>query len=101
MKKVYDVVVIGAGPAGSIAARTTAQAGLSMLLLEKRQEIGSPVRCGEAVGRETVEKFIPLDPKWIAAEIDASACTTRRATASCCLRSKRRWCSSAKSSIAS
>src|SRR5512135_2800905 len=70
VKTDYDVVVIGAGPAGSIAARTTAQAGLSTLLLEKRQEIGSPVRCGEAVGRETVEKFIPLDSRWIAAEID-------------------------------
>ena len=70
MNSAYDVVVIGAGPAGSIAARTTAQAGLATLLIEKRQEIGSPVRCGEAVGRDTVEKFIPLDPKWIAAEID-------------------------------
>ena len=66
----YDVVVIGAGPAGSVAARACAQAGLRVLLAEKRQEIGSPVRCGEAVGRETVEKFIPLDSRWIAAEID-------------------------------
>ena len=71
MKPAYDVVVIGAGPAGSIAARTAAQAGLSTLLIEKRQEIGSPVRCGEAVGRDTLEKFIPLDPMWIAAEIDS------------------------------
>ena len=71
MKSDYDVVVIGAGPAGSIAARTTAQAGLSTLLLEKRQEIGSPVRCGEAVGLETLVKFIQPDPKWISAEIDA------------------------------
>src|SRR5512141_2996625 len=70
MKPAYDVIVIGAGPAGSIAARTTAQAGLSTLLIEKRQEIGSPVRCAEAVGRETVKTFIPLDPRWIAAEID-------------------------------
>jgi digeranylgeranylglycerophospholipid reductase len=70
MKRDYDVIVIGAGPAGSIAARTTAQAGLATLLIEKRQEIGSPVRCAEAVGRETVETFIPLDPRWIAAEVD-------------------------------
>ena len=41
MKLEYDVVVIGAGPAGSIAARTCAQAGLRVLLAEKRQEIGS------------------------------------------------------------
>jgi digeranylgeranylglycerophospholipid reductase len=70
MRPDYDVVVIGAGPAGSIAARTAAQAGLSTLLIEKRQEIGSPVRCGEAAGRDTLEKFIALDPKWIAAEVD-------------------------------
>jgi len=65
----YDVVVVGAGPAGSIAARTCAQAGLRVLLAEKRQEIGSPVRCAEAVGKDTVAEFIPLDPQWIAAEI--------------------------------
>ncbi len=70
MKTAYDVIVIGGGPAGAIAARTTAQAGLATLLLEKRQEMGSPVRCGEAVGRDTLARFIPLDPRWIAAEID-------------------------------
>jgi digeranylgeranylglycerophospholipid reductase len=75
MKGAYDVVVIGAGPAGSIAARTTAQAGLTTLLLEKRQEIGSPVRCAEAVGRDTVERFIPLDARWIAAEIETFSVT--------------------------
>ncbi len=66
----YDVVIIGAGPAGSIAARTCAQAGLRVLLAEKRQEIGSPVRCAEAVGKETVSEYIPLDEQWIAAEVD-------------------------------
>lgn len=70
MKSAYDVIVIGGGPAGATAARTTAQAGLATLLLEKRQEIGSPVRCGEAVGRDTVARFLPLDARWIAAEID-------------------------------
>src|SRR5512145_1580220 len=70
IRETYDVVVIGAGPAGSIAARTCAQAGLRVLLAEKRQEIGSPVRCAEAVGKDTAAEFIPLDAKWIAAEID-------------------------------
>lgn len=69
MKTEYDVVVIGAGPAGSVAARACAQAGLRVLLAEKRQEIGSPVRCAEAVGKETVAEFIPLDSKWIGAEV--------------------------------
>ncbi len=70
IRESYDVVVIGAGPAGSIAARTCAQAGLRVLLAEKRQEIGSPVRCAEAVGKDTVAGFIALDDKWIAAEVD-------------------------------
>ncbi len=69
MKTEYDVVVLGAGPAISMAARTAAQACLSTLLLEKRQEIGSPVRCAEAVEKETLARFVALDPRWIAAEI--------------------------------
>jgi hypothetical protein len=40
----YDVIVVGAGPGGSIAAKVAAENGLSVLLLEKRQEIGAPVR---------------------------------------------------------
>ena len=39
-----DVIVVGAGPGGSIAAKVAAENGLSVLLLEKRQEIGAPVR---------------------------------------------------------
>ena len=40
----FDVIVVGAGPGGSIAAKVAAESGLSVLLLEKRQEIGAPVR---------------------------------------------------------
>jgi len=36
----YDVIVVGAGPAGSTAARYTARRGLKVLLLDKRKEIG-------------------------------------------------------------
>jgi len=48
----YDVVVVGAGPGGSVSAREAAKLGLSVLLLEKRQEIGSPVRCAEGVAHD-------------------------------------------------
>jgi len=40
----YDVIVVGAGPGGSISAKICAENGLRTLLLEKRQEIGAPVR---------------------------------------------------------
>jgi flavin-dependent dehydrogenase len=42
----WDVVVVGGGPGGSMAAREAARAGLQVLMVEKRQEIGAPVRCG-------------------------------------------------------
>jgi len=44
----YDVLVIGAGPGGSVLAREVARLGYSVLLIEKRPVIGAPVRCGEA-----------------------------------------------------
>ncbi len=69
LRENYDVVVVGAGPAGSMAARTIAQAGNSVLLVEKRQEIGAPVRCAEGVSRAALEKFVQIDPKWICAQI--------------------------------
>ena len=62
MKSNYDVIVVGAGPAGSIAARTVARAGLDVLLIEKRQEIGDPVRCAEGTGKEGLAKFIDAGP---------------------------------------
>ncbi|HJX05072.1 MAG TPA: FAD-dependent oxidoreductase, partial [Thermoplasmata archaeon] len=45
----YDVVVVGAGPAGSMTAKWAAKSGARVLMIEKRQEIGSPVRCGEGI----------------------------------------------------
>ena len=45
----FDVVVVGAGPAGSVAARAAAEAGATTLLLDHRPELGHPVQCGEFV----------------------------------------------------
>ena len=41
----YEVIVIGAGPAGSAAARECARMGLSTLCLEEHGTIGYPVQC--------------------------------------------------------
>ncbi len=69
MKTDYDVIVIGAGPGGSMAAKKSAEEGLDVLLIEKRQEIGSPVRCAEGVSKKGLQKFVKPEKKWIAAEI--------------------------------
>ena len=72
MKDMYDVLVIGAGPAGSIAARNAAEKGLDVLLIEKRQEIGDPVRCAEGVNKEYLKKHVKIDKRWICADLKAS-----------------------------
>ena len=41
----YDVIVVGAGPAGSAAAHTCAAQGLSTLCIEEQGTIGYPVQC--------------------------------------------------------
>jgi len=47
----FDVVVVGAGTGGCLAAKTTAEAGLKVCLIErkKREEIGEKI-CGDAMG---------------------------------------------------
>jgi digeranylgeranylglycerophospholipid reductase len=45
MQPAYDVVVVGAGPAGSAAARNCAKSGLSVLCCEEQGSIGYPVQC--------------------------------------------------------
>ncbi len=85
-KSQYDLIVVGAGPGGSVAAQIAARAGLSVLLLEKRQEIGSPVRCAEGVGSEQLGAFIEPDWRWIAAEIRSAQITTLQGDAANTLR---------------
>ncbi len=69
----YDVVVVGAGPAGSLTARYAAAGGARTLLIEKRQEIGSPVRCGEGIARHFLDECnIKFDTKWVAQEVSGA-----------------------------
>jgi digeranylgeranylglycerophospholipid reductase len=45
-----DVLVVGAGPAGSSASRAAAEAGAHTIFIDKKEEIGVPVQCGEGIG---------------------------------------------------
>lgn len=69
MKNKYDVLVIGGGPAGALAAKTAVEKGLSALIVEKRPAIGAPVRCAEGIGKEALQEFIEPDYRWISAEM--------------------------------
>jgi geranylgeranyl reductase family protein len=41
----YDIVIIGAGPAGSKTAELLAKKNINVLLIEEHQDIGKPVQC--------------------------------------------------------
>ena len=69
----YDVLVIGAGPSGSTAARFAAKAGCRTLLIEKRAEIGVPVRCGEGIAKGWLEEIgVPPSPKFVLHEVEGA-----------------------------
>jgi len=73
MKNKYDVLVIGGGPAGAIAAKTAVEEGLSACLVEKRPAIGAPVRCAEGIGKEALHEFMDPNPKCISAEMTGAS----------------------------
>ncbi|MBZ2164675.1 NAD(P)/FAD-dependent oxidoreductase [Methanobacterium spitsbergense] len=56
MKKLeYDVVVVGGRVGGSTASLFASKSDVDVLMIEKRQEIGSPVQCAEGVTYNTFE----------------------------------------------
>lgn len=65
-----DILVVGAGPGGSMAAKYCAQGGLNTLMIEKKNEIGAPLRCAEGVSKKWLaEVGIAPDPVWIRADM--------------------------------
>jgi len=53
----HDVVIVGAGPAGSYVAYRLARSGYKVLVLEEHERIGEPVRCTGIIGAECLERF--------------------------------------------
>jgi digeranylgeranylglycerophospholipid reductase len=50
-----DVLVVGAGPAGSTAAFRFAQGGFRVLVIEEHPRIGQPVQCAGLVSRRVLD----------------------------------------------
>jgi geranylgeranyl reductase family protein len=51
----WDVIVIGAGPAGCFTAKLIALSGFKVLILEEHQEIGYPVQCAGLISPRAME----------------------------------------------
>jgi len=59
-----DVLVVGAGPAGSMASRVAAENGVEVILLEEHSVPGSPVYCGEGISYDGIIEggLEPVEP---------------------------------------
>jgi len=62
----YDVIVVGAGPAGSSAAKAAAEKGARTIFIERHQSIGIPIRCsGTLYGTSFTEEIVASLPERI------------------------------------
>src|SRR3989338_679492 len=66
----FDVVVIGAGPGGAVAALKGSQYGLKVAVLEEHPAIGEPVHCGECLSELALQRMeLRLPKEAIAANV--------------------------------
>ena len=65
-----DILVVGAGPSGSLAAKEAALHGAKVILIDRKSAIGSPKRCAEGVSKNGLAELgIKPDPRWIARDL--------------------------------
>jgi digeranylgeranylglycerophospholipid reductase len=70
LRKRYDVAVVGGGPAGAAAALAATQEGADVVLLERKREVGRPVRCAEGVPARKFKSLVEFDAKWVSAVVN-------------------------------
>lgn len=56
-----DILVVGSGPAGSTVAKYAAEKGVQVTFIERRPEVGVPVRCGEFL--PAIDEIASMFPK--------------------------------------
>jgi digeranylgeranylglycerophospholipid reductase len=72
----YDIIVVGAGPSGSMAAKVSANLGARVLALEKKRAIGVPLSCAEGVSKPVLNSLMSVRPSWVATEVVGAVVTT-------------------------
>lgn len=61
---IFDVAIVGAGPAGTTAARVLSENGFSTVVIDRRKVVGVPVQCGEFLPTPTeIADLFPDSPR--------------------------------------
>jgi len=66
-----DILVVGAGPAGSCAARAAACDGLKVIFVERKRAVGVPVRCAEYIPRALLGELPFSDRSFVVQPVEA------------------------------
>ena len=63
---IYDAIIVGAGPAGGMAARQISKKGYKVLVIDKKREVGMPVQCAEGITHFALEDTgLKVDESWV------------------------------------
>jgi len=65
----YDVIIVGAGPAGTSCAKKLSEDGFSVKVYDRRKELGVPKRCGEGLDERTQKLIGKIPQRCIAQNI--------------------------------
>jgi len=65
----YDVIIIGAGPAGTACAKKLAENGFSVKVFDRRAELGVPKRCGEGLSKASQDIIGKIPERCISQKI--------------------------------
>ncbi len=60
----WDIIIVGAGPAGLYSAKLCEKMGFKVAVLEEHSEIGKPMQCSGLISTN-LKRFVKLNREWI------------------------------------
>lgn len=68
----YDVAIVGAGPAGCFTGKLLAERGFDVAIIEEHAEIGHPVCCAGIVGTGGLGELGIKQGEWVSGELEGA-----------------------------